>query len=189
MDQVQGAASRCGHFQQAPMPRQQSLPSAAQVAQLPCSVTRTVSRDLIDGNGHMTVLHYLDFGSAAADALVREIGIDDAYRADRQLGFFTVEHHLRYYSELIEHDTADLYARVLDRSLKVVHMISFAVDRYRQRLSATLEMVLVHVDLTRRLPVAMPVDIAAAFDEHVRYSSTLEWAAPVCGAMGVRRQP
>ncbi|OBH84677.1 hypothetical protein A5679_26510 [Mycobacterium scrofulaceum] len=170
------------------MPEKQILPSAAQVAQLPCAIARTVSRDLIDGNGHMNVLHYLDFGSTAADALVREIGIDDAYRADRQVGLFTVEHHLRYYSELIEDDTADLYARVLDRSPKVVHMMSFAVDRYRQRLSATLEMVLVHVDLTRRLPVTMPVDIAAVFDEHVRYSSILEWAAPVCGAMGVRRQ-
>lgn len=135
----------------------------------------------------MNVLHYLDFGSAAADALVREIQIDEDYRTDRQLGLFTAEHHLRYYSELIEGDTADVYARVLDRSAKVVHMISFAVDRSRQRLSATLEIVLVHVDLTRRLPVAMPADIAAGFDKHISYSSTLEWAAPVCGAMGVRR--
>ncbi|WP_231985843.1 thioesterase family protein [Mycobacterium sp. E3247] len=189
MDQAQRPASGCSRGQQAPMPEKQILPLAAQIAQLPCAITRNVSRDLIDGNGHMNVLHYLDFGSAAADAVVREIGIDDAYRADRQLGLFTVEHHLRYYSELIEDDTADLYARVLDRSPKVVHMISFAVDRHRKRLSATLEMVLVHVDLTRRLPVAMPVDIAAAFDKHVRYSSTLEWSAPVCGAMGVRRQP
>ncbi|MFP1153652.1 thioesterase family protein [Mycobacterium sherrisii] len=146
-----------------------------------------MSGDLIDGNGHMNVLHYLDFGSAAADALVRQIGIDDAYRVDRQLGVFTVEHHLRYYSELIEHDIVDVYARVLERSPKVVHLMSFTVDRRRERLSGTLEIVLVHVDLARRRPVAMPTDIAAGFDEHIAHSSALGWPAPVCGAMGVRR--
>jgi acyl-CoA thioester hydrolase len=135
----------------------------------------------------MNVVHYLDFGSIAADARVRQIGIDDAYRADREFGLFTAEYHLRYYSELIEHDTADLYARVLDCSPKVVHMISFIVDQRQQRLSATLEIILVHVDLRRRRPVAMPADIAAGFEEHTRYSSALDWSAPVCGAMGVRR--
>lgn len=143
-------------------------------------------RELIDANGHMNVLHYLEFGSSAADALVRQVGIDDAYRADRRLGFFTAEHHLRCYSELFEHGAVDVHARVLDRSAKVVHMMPFVLDRRRQRLSGTLEPGLVHVDLTRRRPVAMPADVAAGLDDYVACSSRLDWAAPLCGTMGVR---
>ncbi|WP_231985433.1 thioesterase family protein [Mycobacterium sp. E796] len=141
----------------------------------------------IDANGHMNVVHYLDFGSAAADVLVRGIGIDDIYRAERRLGVFTAEHHLRYYSELVEHDVVDVHARVLDSSARVVHMMSFLVNRSRQQLAGTLEIVLVHVDLDDRRPVAMPADVATGFAEHSAYSSTLKWAAPVCGAMGIRR--
>ncbi|SOX53880.1 hypothetical protein MAAFP003_2556 [Mycobacterium ahvazicum] len=134
----------------------------------------------------MNVVHYLDFGSDAADALVRRIGVDETYRAKRRLGLFTAEHHLRYYSELIKDDTVDVYARVLQRSAKVVHLMSFTVDRHRQRLSGTLEIVLVHVDLVRRRPEAIPADIAAGLDEHIGSSSRLGWVAPICGAMGVR---
>ncbi len=131
-------------------------------------------------------MHYLDFGSSTAEVLVRQVGIDDDYRADRRLGLFTAEHHLSYYGELFEHDTVSVHSRVLDRSAKVVHMMSFIVDLGRHRLSATLEMVLVHVDLAVRRPVAIPADIAAGFDRHIAHSSTLWWVAPVCGAMGVR---
>ncbi len=62
-------------------------------------------------------------------------------------------------------------------------MMSFVVDLGRQRWSATLEMVLLHVDLAVRRPVAMP----AGFARHIAHSSTLWWVAPVWGAMGVRR--
>lgn len=168
------------------MPNESSLPQADEIAQLPCAVARIVTSGHIDSNGHMNVVHYLDFGSAAADALVREIGVDDIYRAKRQLGLFTVEHHLCYYHELVEHDEIDVYARVLDGSARVVHMMSFLVDRRRRLLSGTLEIVLIHVDLVQRRPVAMPADVAAGFAEHAAYSSTLKWAAPVCGTMGVR---
>jgi acyl-CoA thioester hydrolase len=84
------------------------LPTAAQVAELPNPLRCNVTDDRIDANGHMNVLHYLDFGSSGADALVRQIGIDDAYRAQRRLGVFAPEHHLRYYSELLERDETDV---------------------------------------------------------------------------------
>ncbi len=162
-------------------------PTATKIAELPNPLQRSVNADLIDMNGHMNVLHYLDFGSSGADVLVRQVGIDDAYRARRQLGVFTAEHHLRYYNELCEHDAADVFCRVLDRTEEVVHMMSFVVDRNRHRLSSTLEIVLIHVNLVTRRPVAVPSDIATGFDQHITWSKGLSWPAPVCGAMGVRR--
>ena len=164
-----------------------TLPTPSQVADLPNPLRRNVTADLIDTNGHMNVLHHLDFGSSGADALVRQIGIDDVYGVQRQPGAFTVEHHLRYYSELLERDKVDVYSRVLARTDRVVHMMSFMVIRARHRLASTLEIVLIHVDRTTRRPTTMPIDIAAGFDQHIRWSSELGWPAPVCGAMGVRR--
>ena len=79
--------------------------TAKQIAELPNPLQRSVNADLVEMNGHMNVPHYLDFGSSGADLLVRQVGIYDAYRAQRQLGVFTAEHHLRYYNELCEHET------------------------------------------------------------------------------------
>jgi|GEM_PF-5643721 len=136
------------------MPSEQTLPEAAQIAQLPCAVERIVDHIYIDANGHMNVVHHLDFGSAAADALVRGIGIDDTHRAERRPGVFTAEHHLRYYSELVEHDMVDVHARVLDSSARVVHMMSLLVNRscqqWREHWRSCLFMLISSIAVRRR---------------------------------------
>jgi acyl-CoA thioester hydrolase len=146
-----------------------------------------VDPSLIDANGHMNVIHYLDFGATAVDALVRAVGITDVYRDERRLGVFTAEHHVRYYAELAEQNRVVVYPRVLANSEKVCHLMAFLVDDARQCLSATVELVLIHVDLSTRRPVPMPLDIAARFAEQAVFSASLGWAAPVCGVMGIRR--
>ncbi|WP_166908738.1 thioesterase family protein [Mycobacterium sp. DL440] len=162
------------------------LPTAAEIAALPDPMTATVTSSFIDSNGHMNVLHYLEFASLGADRAVRRIGIDDEYRSDRRMGVFTAEHHLRYYGELLEGDEFAIHGRFLKRSAKVVHLMTFVVDCARQQLACTLEIVLVHVNLDSRRPVEMPENIAAAIDRSIATSSRLAWSAPVCGAMGVR---
>ncbi|MEV5835431.1 thioesterase family protein [Nocardia sp. NPDC052112] len=163
------------------------LPTFEQVLLLPDSIEGTVTSDFIDLNGHMNVVHYLDRNSDGADVLVRQIGIDEAYRSERRLGLFTAEHHLMYYSELREGDKFTVHTRVLGRTDKAVHMMTFLLDRSGERLSNTLEIMLVHVDLEARRAAAMPEDITAGFDHHIARSAALNWAAPTCGAIGLRR--
>ncbi|MGK8507165.1 thioesterase family protein [Nocardia asiatica] len=163
------------------------LPTAPQIREIPAALTATVTEAETDGNGHMNVLHYLDRNSQAVDVLVREAGVDERYRHDRRLGLFTAEHHLSYYGELREGDSFSVHARVLDRSDKAVHMMTFLLDRERDRLSNTLEIVLVHVDLEQRRSTPLPRDIASAFDGFLARLSALDWNAPICGAMRIRR--
>ncbi|MEU1525470.1 thioesterase family protein [Nocardia rhamnosiphila] len=163
------------------------IPTAGQIREIAPSLAATVTAREIDDNGHMNVLHYLDHSSRGADILVRSVGIDEGYRRDRKLGLFTTEHHLTYYSELLEGDPFTVHVRVLDRSDKAVHLICFLVDRLRDKLSNTLEIMLVHVDLERRRASPMPSDIMAAIDHHIAVSGALSWAAPTCGSLRIRR--
>jgi acyl-CoA thioester hydrolase len=164
------------------------LPSAEQIDLLPDPIEGVVTDEFIDVNGHMNVLHYLDWGSRCAEALVEHAGIDDAYRATRRMGLFTVEHHLAYYGELRRGETFSVHARVLERSDKVLHLMTFLVDRSANRLSNSLEILLVHVDLQTRRARRLPAEVAAAFDAHIARSRSLDWSAPICGAIGIRRQ-
>ncbi|WP_084531900.1 thioesterase family protein [Nocardia miyunensis] len=163
------------------------LPTFEQVLSIQDPTEATVTTDLIDLNGHMNVVHYLHQGSVGADALLQQIGITEAYRSEREMTLFTAEHHLVYLSELREGDKFSVHARVLGRTDKAVHMMTFLLDRTRERLANTLEIMLVHVDFAARRAVAVPEDIATGLDELIARSESLDWAAPTCGAIALRR--
>lgn len=163
------------------------LPTPDQLTSLPGTVTGTVTAETLDGGDHMNVVQYLRWGTDGADALVRAVGIDDTYRAERKMGLFTARHHLAYTSELREGDRFAVAGRILDRGAKAVHMMTFLVDTGRGRIANTLEILLVHVDLRHRRAVELPADIVGSLDEHIARSRALPWQAPVCGAIGIRR--
>ncbi|MGW1737841.1 thioesterase family protein [Nocardia sp. NPDC001965] len=163
------------------------LPTANEVAALPEAIAGAVTGEALDGGDHMNIVQYLKWGSLGADALVRAVGIDDGYRADRKMGVFTAEHHLAYYSELREGDRFTVAGRFLERSARAVHMMMFLADTAGGRVANTVEIMLVHVDLRHRRAVDLPADIAVALDEHIARSRALPWSAPVCGAMRIRR--
>ncbi|MDN5896347.1 MAG: thioesterase family protein [Nocardioides sp.] len=164
------------------------LPSVEQVRMLPVHHSSVVGDDLIDFNGHMNVLHYLDLAARGADRMVRDLGIDDAYRDERGLGIFTVEHHLGYHSELRLGDQLTVHGQVIACSAKVMHKMCYLLDAGRGRLANTLEIISVHVDLGTRRTAAFPEDVSAALADATNRTRTLGWAPPVCGAMSVPGQ-
>ena len=168
------------------MPRP-DLPSYDDVLALPVLLEGSVTIDFIDVNGHMNIRHYLDYGAHSADVIIRRIGIDDDYRAQRRLGVFTAEHHIRYFTEMHEGDRFSVHTLFLDRSEKAGHLLAFVLDDTDRVLSCTVEIVLVHVDMDARRPVDFPDDIAAGIDRWVDDAKAVTWPVPVSGAMGIRR--
>ena len=154
---------------------------------LPPLLEGKVESEFIDVNGHMNIRHYLDYGAASADVMIREIGIDDAYRAERRLGVFTAEHHIRYFTEMHEGDAFSVHTLFLDRSERAGHLLVFILDRTDEVLSCTVEIVLVHVDMDTRRPAPFPEDIRSGIDKWVATARTVPWPVPVSGAMGIRR--
>lgn len=165
----------------------QGIPTAEQIREIPAALSATVTAREIDDNGHMNVVHYLALSSQAADVLMRELGVDESYRGTRRLGVFTAEHHLVYYSELRAGDPFTVHVRVLERSDRAMHLMTFLVDDKREILSNTLEIMLVHVDLDERRACPVPADLAAALDRKIAAGAALSWPAPVCGSLRIRR--
>lgn len=162
-------------------------PSYQQVLDLPLILEGQVSSDFIDVNGHMNIRHYLDAGAHGADVVCRQVGIDDDYRAERRLGVFTAEHHIRYFTEMHEGGKFTVHTAFLERSPKAAHLLSFILDRDLEVLSCTVEILLVSVDMDTRRPAEFADDVAARMDELIRASAALDWPLPLSGAMGIRR--
>ncbi|WP_040839452.1 thioesterase family protein [Nocardia brevicatena] len=163
------------------------VPDYRQVTRLPRELgPLVIPEEFRDENDHMNVRHYFDLCIEAAGRVFDRIGITDDYRAERGQGFFTAEHHIRYYSETRVGDEVSAYFRGIERSDKVVHGMALLVNDTTERLACTLELVGIHVDLTSRSVTPFAPDTATAIDRELR-SVDVAWSAPVCGAMGVRR--
>lgn len=172
------------------MPAVHSTPHPDEVLQLPSLWHGTVEQDWIDANGHMNIRHYLDIGADATDQVIRGAGIDDAYRAKRRMGVFTVEQHLSYLREMQLGTPYSAHVRILDRSAKVCHLLALIMDRASDQLACIFETVLVHMDLDSRSSTAFPEDVAAAYDRlQAEDRARASWPAPVCGILGTTRRP
>lgn len=164
-----------------------ALPTPDQIRQLPASIEAVVTDEFIDANGHMNIRHYLELDAIGADRVMQQVGIVDAYREQRRMGAFTAEQHLLYYSELHLEEQLTVHPRVIDRSAKAVHMMVFLLDATHQRLANTMELMMVHVDLDTRRPTDFPPDVITSLDSVLEQHRALDWEAPLCGAMGIRR--
>jgi len=163
------------------------VPTYDQIVQLPRELgPLVVPPQFEDANGHMNIRHYLDLGAEAIDIAFRRIGLTDDYRATRRQGFFTAEHHLKYYAEVHVGHQVSAYFRIVERSDKVIHGMALLVDDTTESLANTLEVVAPHVDLTTRRVVPFASDIADAVDRELAVTEQVDWPVPVCGAMGIR---
>ena len=139
-----------------------------------------------DVNGHISITGHLASHERASWAWIVELGLHSPVKPSRT-GIMDLEHHLRYLAELRVGTRLAVHLRWLARADKVVHGMSFALDLDRQTLVSTLEFTAAHVDLEERRAVGFTDEVAVRLDEQIA-ADRFDWAAPVCGAMGVSRR-
>ena len=162
------------------------LPTPDQVRQLPAVRTAVVGEDALDENDHMTIGRYFEELARALWDRTIALGMGQEYIDGRGLSTFTAEQHLTYLGELRRGDEFSLHVRMVERSDKVLHAVVMMLDVTRDRLACVFESTAVHVDMATRRPAPFPDDIAVTLDAAL-HADAVDWPAPLCGAMGVRR--
>lgn len=152
--------------------------SADLVAPLEPVITREVTTDDLDHNDHMTVARFFEAQVASVRARLASTGITAEYATERRMGTVAGEHHLRYLAELRLGDRFSTRVRVLARSERAAHLMSFLVNETQQRIACTLEVVVVHISQETRRSTPFPEDVAAALDAHVAISDELDLDLP-----------
>ncbi|MDR7087995.1 acyl-CoA thioester hydrolase [Aeromicrobium panaciterrae] len=165
-----------------------SLPTYEQIVQLPALFDRTVPDEFIDENGHMNIGDYFRICSHALWKATITAGLGEEYIEKHEKSMFTVEQHMRYYGELRLGQHFTVHTRLLERSSRVLHGMSFVVDQENRTLACTQEATLVHVSTASRSSVDLPLAIGEALDLQIDAGDALGWDAPVCGAMGLRKR-
>ena len=91
--------------------------------------------DWVDYNGHMGDFAYGIVFSRSATALMEEIGLDEAYRAENQATLYTLEMRIGYQRECHEGDAFTVATRVLAVDAKRMHLYQEMLDESGERLA------------------------------------------------------
>ncbi|MDU8943145.1 carnitine 3-dehydrogenase [Ovoidimarina sediminis] len=142
-----------------------ALPRPDDVEGMPVTAAHRVPTSWTDYNGHMNETHYLEIGSRASDRFMELIGADAAY-IESGFSYFTAENNIRYYDEVRAGEALTVTTQVVGAEGKKLHLLQRIHAEGRGEV-ATLETLLIHVDLTTRRSVLPPPEIAGKIAGYV----------------------
>ena len=114
-----------------------------------------VRPEWIDYNGHMTDSRYQQIFGDAVDALCRQVGIDETYRAQTGM-FYTVESHTTHQGELKSGEAYSVTTRVIAVDARRLRLFHSVQRRRDQALVATGEQLHLHVGVASGRTESMP---------------------------------
>jgi acyl-CoA thioester hydrolase len=114
------------------------------------SSVMTVDPAWIDYNGHLNMAYYNVLFDRAVDELYELAGIGERYLKQEQRSFFTAEVHIRYLRELHANDPVRVTFQLLDYDSKRLHYFEQLFHATEGFVSATSEILSLHVDILRK---------------------------------------
>ncbi|MCY4070607.1 MAG: thioesterase family protein [Chloroflexi bacterium] len=137
----------------------------------------------MDENSHMNVQYYVHVAEQGLSEFLRRVGMGEFYAVADKFGNFALEQHIRYYAEILTGDQVSVHVRLIDVSPKRCYMMGFLINDTREQLAATVEVVMMNIDMVRRRGAPFPDEAKVALDSLHAQHCGLGWEAPVCGVM------
>ncbi len=115
-----------------------------------------VRPEWIDFNGHMNIAYYVAAFDQAFDQVYREFGFEPEMMRAHNASNFTSELHVTYQRELMQGDPIRVTTQLLGFDAKRLHLVQCMYHAGDGYLAATLEWLLLHIDMTARRVAPMP---------------------------------
>ena len=132
--------------------------------------TRAVRDEWIDYNGHFNMAYYCVLFDEAIDEAFAHAGLGPDYIKQTNCSYFTLEAHISYLRELHAGDKVSVSVQVLDYDAKRVHYIQEMHHAGEGWLSATMEALCMHIDMSEKKAAPFPDDMrkkfAAMYEDH-----------------------
>jgi acyl-CoA thioester hydrolase len=120
----------------------------------------SVLPEWVDYNGHMNEAYYVLVFGHATDAFYDYIGLDDAARRANARSVYTLEAHINYLNEAHRGDRLSIATQLLAHDAKRLHLYHAMRRDTDDSLLASIELMLLHVDMSG--PRAAAFDAATA---------------------------
>jgi acyl-CoA thioester hydrolase len=120
-----------------------------------------IEPDWIDYSGHLNRSYYHVLFDRALGEALSLVGLAEDYVRERGLSFFTSEAHVVYHRELQIDDPVRVRVQLVGYDPKRLHLVQELCHAQEGWVSATCELISLHVDLATRKAVPFPDDILA----------------------------
>jgi acyl-CoA thioester hydrolase len=120
-----------------------------------------VEPDWIDYNGHLNMAYYNVLFDRAVDEAFSLIGLGPDYVQQVGASYFVAEAHVRYVRELMAGDPVRVTLQLVDFDDKRLHCYLELRHAEEGWLSASIESLSLHVDMTSKKVSPFPADILA----------------------------
>ncbi|WP_164847054.1 thioesterase family protein [Neptunomonas marina] len=128
-----------------------------------------------DYNGHLNEGYYLVMLTTATDTILDHAGLDATSRDKHQFSAFTVQNTLRYFREVKQGQQVVAHSRLLSSDNKRLRLWHEMRDPNDNTLMATMESVMLAVNMESRRCEAWPTEIAEQVYALQEAHNTLSW--------------
>ena len=147
----------------------------------------SVRPEWIDYNGHMNVAYYVLVFDHGTDDLFNLLGVGADYVKRTNLSAFVLETHVNYLQEVVVDAPLKVTGQLLDADEKRLHVWLEMFHADAGYLSATSELLFMHVDLGARRAAPFPAEVRARIDLIRRAHADLPKPAAAGRTIGIRR--
>ncbi len=150
--------------------------------------TTAIQPEWLDYNDHLNVAYYLLIFDQAGEALVHSLGLGEAVTRATGISWVVLENHITYDNEVTLGQMVDVHMQLLDYDQKRLHLyFEMYVKGDKGYLAATLEQMLLCVDLNKRRSTRFPYNVQAEIQNLFRSQADLPRPGNIGRQIGIRR--
>ncbi len=154
-----------------------------EIRQLEPAYAMRIPRDYLDENSHVNVQYYLHLVERGLGEVFQQVGMGEVYADADVFGNFALEQHIRYFAEILVDEDVAVHIRLVELNAKRAYFMGFLVNDSREQLAATVELVMMNVDIKSRRGAPFPAEAFTQLEAMLNRHASLPWSTPLCGIM------
>ena len=112
--------------------------------------TYKITKDWVDYNNHLNMAYYVLIFDKAWEVMLEKFQMGETSAKKTNKSTMVVETHTTYNNEVKENENVDVFLTYFDHDKKRLHYKLEMIEKNTQKLSATIEMISLYVDLKER---------------------------------------
>ncbi|MDC1163724.1 thioesterase family protein [Candidatus Pelagibacter sp.] len=109
-----------------------------------------IKKEWTDYNNHMNVAYYVLVFDESWELMLQKFKMGENSAKTTQMSTMAVESHITYDNEVKEGDEVEINLTFFDHDKKRIHFKMEMIEKSSKKLSATLEMLSLYIDLNKR---------------------------------------
>lgn len=155
---------------------------------LPIIYKTKIKPQWIDYNNHLNVAYYVLIFDMAGEALVSTLGLGEEVTRQTGISWAVVENHITYDREVTLDQMVEVGMQLLDYDHKRLHLyLEMYVTGNQRYLAATLEQMVMCIDLNTRRSTNLPEEVVANIQSIAKEQAHLADPDNIGRIIGIRR--